>query len=1004
MSNIWTSDIKTSVCDACPNSDTRGDCLLVGNKDNRATITFILEKPMTNSCVRRRPLQDRDGNVFLAMLRAVRTAIGDLPPYNVIYLVGAASQKAPSKDVVSVCSQYVDQKLLAYRKEFALQNPADKRRHILVPLGAAASRFLVPTLKSLKDARGQIHPITRHGYSYDVIPTLGLSQISVQPGAAPILQRDIATAMQLGKRSTLPDVLSVDDLTSEYFIPKNEQELLEVTELILNYTDPAKQPNPDDWPIAIDTETNTLNAWWEGAKVLMVSIAWDDGKSTAISIQHPEAPYPEDVARTCVARILASKKPKIFHNLKFDWQILELSMGLPINNVWWDTMLAEHFFDEDKRGFYSLDELTKAYSPAYRGYKAQIQVALKDVVKQNMLKGIEQETPDPDVSFILAPFYPDVEYEPACEGELPSAMLDVDKRRLFLEEQRYIIAHLEDDKKTKSSARGRVRTICKRWGIAPPETIKTRNYEASLDSGGYELVPYDVLLVYAATDTDVTRLVCKQQNRRAHKERVVTQLTNVMRDLYIRGSFALGKMEFQGTYLDTERLQEYINATALLAKTSLEDIQNVLCDADFNPGSKKQMAKVLSTRLAIAEEDFVFTDTGEIGVRKDWVDAMAEKYGGDTGAFFRGLNMHRAAQKANSTFLTSFQELSALDGHIHTSFWLNGTKTGRLSSSNPNLQNIPSYICRMYDHKGWNLKHMFIPRKEGHAFWQMDISQAEIRVLCAYSQDPELIHAVRSGMDTHSFITAKVFNYTYEHVAANKDSDPVISHQRDACKRVVFGMIYGAGARKIAEQIYGSISSDPVEEAQQVGFAREVMATLFDKFPRIQQYVSSTQAEARQQGYVESFFGRRRRFQLNHVDNSHLFKAQREAINFKIQSSTSDVVLSQLIEISENLDDIGATMLLTVHDSMAGEIPYENIPLMREFFDKYIRDRVVEKFDWLPVPFAYDLDVGPSYGLALKYDLAVKPETELTEKDLKDLDKVPDELKEFRERVQRASA
>jgi DNA polymerase-1 len=200
---------------------------------------------------------------------------------------------------------------------------------------------------------------------------------------------------------------------------------------------------------------------------------------------------------------------------------------------------------------------------------------------------------------------------------------------------------------------------------------------------------------------------------------------------------------------------------------------------------------------------------------------------------------------------------------------------------------------------------------------------------------------------------------------------------------VVFGMIYGAGPYKIAEQIYNGLATDEAEKEEQIRFAKSVMDMLFDRFPKIQEYIDSTVREVQAHNQVRTYFGRRRRFDLRKASWKEERACERKAVNFKIQSSASDIVLAQLCAVTEAIEEIGGEVLLTVHDSIAGEIDRDCVPLMRAFFDHHIVDEVLRKFSWLPVPFAYDLEVGPTYGELVAYDVLESREEDVAERVLK---------------------
>jgi DNA polymerase I-like protein with 3'-5' exonuclease and polymerase domains/uracil-DNA glycosylase len=283
------------------------------------------------------------------------------------------------------------------------------------------------------------------------------------------------------------------------------------------------------------------------------------------------------------------------------------------------------------------------------------------------------------------------------------------------------------------------------------------------------------------------------------------------------------------------------------------------------------------------------------------------------------------------------------------------------SSSKPNLQNVPYIAARrttknevgeeIVVHPGYNIKKLFVPSKPDYAMVNVDIKGAELRVYTAYSKDPLMIEALLKGMDVHSLVTSRVYKIPYDEVNAKKETDPDIKEKRTRCKRTVFGTFYGAGPFKIAQQI-----NSTKEEAEQL------QNFLFTEFPALADYVEGVRREVEKYQVVGTFFGRKRRFRLAHINHKNRAEAVREAVNFKIQSTSADLVLSQLCEMDEHSDEIGAEMLITVHDSIVLQMPQANLHLLHNFLDKWIVQRVAEKYDWLPVPFLYDVEVGPSYG------------------------------------------
>jgi DNA polymerase-1 len=213
-------------------------------------------------------------------------------------------------------------------------------------------------------------------------------------------------------------------------------------------------------------------------------------------------------------------------------------------------------------------------------------------------------------------------------------------------------------------------------------------------------------------------------------------------------------------------------------------------------------------------------------------------------------------------------------------------------------------------------------------------------------------------------------------------------------KRVVFGTLYGAMAKKIAET--AGISEER---------AQEVIDKLFTRFPALEEYMNTVVTQVHTKGFVETLFGRRRRFPMQQINGFFRGMAERRAKNMKIQSTSSDIVVSSLIEIHENISQLGGRCCITVHDSVVGTIKKKNLHLAKAFFDHYCVERVSQKFPWLRVAFAYDIAVGPSYGetialsdyLAKNAPVPASPEQEFfDELDQESLEELRDDEEEER--------
>jgi len=529
--------------------------------------------------------------------------------------------------------------------------------------------------------------------------------------------------------------------------------------------------------------------------------------------------------------------------------------------------------------------------------------------------------------------------------------------------------------------------------------------KASQDAG-YEYIPPDILCQYGAIDSDVTRRLTRLQGAAIFRETREFRAKSaqlfpkgpysLMASHVIPASRALGRMEYDGIRIDLAYADKLQHALTEIIDAARRDVAACAVGylgpngEEFNAASGAHLADVLYIRgwmhpdgsyvdpvpclewteltkkmstTAKALKPYLkydkVLDPDNPGKMKDV--AQHDSF------FIDRIMLLKKATKARDTFLTNVRALSARDGRMHTSFHIPGTGTGRLSSSNMNMQNVPSKLA------GWSLKTLFVPDNDDFVLVNYDYKGAEVRVFTVYAPDPGLIKALNDGMDMHSFFASRVFKKPYEDyqnrgnkVALPDDSyRALLDRERQQIKRVVFGILYGAGPVTIAEQCGCSLDE-----------AKEVIALLFTMFPSIKDYLDNTKVEVERYQAVETVFGRRRRFPLA-TSSRHGARAVRQAGNFRIQSTSSDIVLGQLVEMMEvvrsdqtwpewgvhaPLHELGVRIFLTVHDSIVLQWPKKLLHALTPWITYYGETRVKEKYPWMCVPFAGDISVGNSYG------------------------------------------
>jgi len=788
------------------------------------------------------------------------------------------------------------------------------RPKTILALGVTATKMLGIKVQKFSDVRGKPVEVEVGGHRCLVVPTFEPYQVHSNPGLFRVFRQDIYTLGRFAgkaRRGHSIELPSIEKLTKDYPVPKTLKEVKHVCDEIIAYTGKAKQ-KPETWPIVFDIETNSLETWSPAFKVIAIAFGWDKGKATTIMLDHKKTPYNKQRAWKHVRRVLECAKPKMGHNLPFDLAGLELAVGCPVRNIAWDTLMGEHLLDEDKKGHYGLKTLTPTYCPQYSGYEDKL---WDQLIEAAMAKNAARVA--------------------VLDDEL-SSLSQMRGVRLAAESK-------EDGKKKGKKKKD------------ASDAVKKRQLRKEMKAGTvtFEDVDVDLLCCYAGLDADITWQIFVKQNTLMNRES--PKLYPIMRRHYLPGARAIADIQHRGVKVDLD----YMSIMERDMDSELGGLLHsmyALAGREFNPNAKKDLQAVVLTNLALPP--LGYTDTGQLKVDKEIIKRYIAEVPENTAGhqFMVALERYKSIHKGRTGFLKSIRALVDMNGFLHGSYHLNGTETGRLSSSSPNMQNWAKFIGRVKKdgnliHAGYNLKKLLIPSSPSRVFFNMDYSGAEIRVFCAYTHDEDLIKAIHEGLDVHSYITSLVAKVSYETVEPGGKRPEKYDKLRDKVKRVVFGTLYGGSVHTMA-----AILKIDVEEAQ------EIVDAIFGVLPSLPEYISLTEGEVIRQGWVETFFGRRRHFRLAQQDRNHMRKCFREASNFKIQSTSSDITFGQLLEIHRELPKLGGQVLGTVHDSVFGEIEAEAVSQLHPFFRKWAKERVAERYPWLPVPFDYELEVGPSYG------------------------------------------
>ena len=442
----------------------------------------------------------------------------------------------------------------------------------------------------------------------------------------------------------------------------------------------------------------------------------------------------------------------------------------------------------------------------------------------------------------------------------------------------------------------------------------------------FDQVPIQAATHYAAEDADITYRLYEELNPRLEK---VNTLKKLNEEIEIPLIEVLSEMEQNGAILNSKILKsqskDLENRISKLEATAYE-----IAGEEFNLGSTKQLREIFFDKLnyRIIKK----TPGGQPSTDEKVLAELAEDY-----ELPKVLLEHRTLSKLKSTYTDKLpKQISVSTGKVHTSFHQAITSTGRLSSSDPNLQNIP---IRTED--GRRIRQAFEPSK-GHRFISADYSQIELRVMAHMSKDKGLLRSFQEGEDVHSKTASEVFNV---------DITDVTAELRRNAKAINFGLIYGISAFGLGKQL--GISRN---------LAAEYMAMYFEKYPAVKEYMESTKEIASQNGYVETLFGRR--LYLRDINASNAMRRQaseRAAINAPVQGTAADIMKIAMIKMHKAIktENLEAKLILQVHDELILDTPEREIDNVKNL----ITDSMMGATN-LDVPLEIDIGIGDNWDQA----------------------------------------
>ncbi len=438
------------------------------------------------------------------------------------------------------------------------------------------------------------------------------------------------------------------------------------------------------------------------------------------------------------------------------------------------------------------------------------------------------------------------------------------------------------------------------------------------------VVPIADQTEYAVEDADIT-FQLKQLFTTELESGNVTKLFN---DIELPLVSVLTAMEIEGINVNTDFLKELSIALSDDINRLEKEIYEQAGE-EFNIASPKQLGIILFEKLELVKKPKK-TKTGQYKTGEDILSFLAKDH-----KIIRDIQEYRQYKKLQSTYVDALpNEINAKTGRIHTEYMQAVAATGRLSSNNPNLQNIP-----IRTERGREVRKAFVPKDDNHVLLAADYSQIELRIIAALSEEENMINAFKNGEDIHASTAAKVFNVALENVTRE---------QRSNAKTVNFGIVYGVSAFGLSNQTNLSRSE-----------AKELIDTYYETYPKLKAYMTSQVEFAREHGYVETVLNRRRYLKDINSRNAMVRSgAERNAVNAPIQGSAADIIKLAMINIHNRFEkeNFKSKMLLQVHDELVFDAHKEELEIIRPI----IKHEMENAFK-MSVPLDVEIDLGENW-------------------------------------------
>jgi DNA polymerase-1 len=457
-----------------------------------------------------------------------------------------------------------------------------------------------------------------------------------------------------------------------------------------------------------------------------------------------------------------------------------------------------------------------------------------------------------------------------------------------------------------------------------PVSITELIGEKGKKQGSMRDIDNETVTEYAGEDADITL----QLKEPLWKELEELKMVSLFEDVEMPLLKVLAEMEYMGVVLDTDALADF----AKKLQSRIESLEKeIIEDAgmEFNVGSPRQVGEVLFDKLNIDSKGKK-TKSGQYSTNEETLQKLKDKH-----PIVEKILEFRGLKKLLNTYVEALPKLVNKDtGRLHTSFNQAVVVTGRLSSSNPNLQNIP-----IREEDGREMRKAFVVADCDHLFLSADYSQVELRLMAHLSEDENLLEAFNRGEDIHAATAAKIFKVS---------ADEVTGDMRRKAKTANFGIIYGISAFGLSERL--NIPR---------GEAKSIIDGYFESFPAVKEYMDRVIAKAREKDYVETMFGRRRYLpDINSRNGVVRGVAERNAINAPIQGAAADIIKMAMVGVERAFkkENLKSRMVLQVHDELNFEVLKSEVDKVKEIVKKEMESAVS-----LKVPLEVDMGVGVNW-------------------------------------------